>query len=271
MRKYLTESRKYKGVHYKELQPEMLAYLHRRSLEMLREVTGILSRNKIQYMICGGTLLGAVTTGKFIPWDDDVDMCVLEADYARMTECLIRELPEGMVFQCAQTERKYYHGWGKVRDQRSKTFPGEALYKENGVWIDIYKLVPMKKNEASSERTKEHIDYLKRRYSSGSISCREYWNRVKKNRLVWKFFAGRLQYVFGLNRKKICVLRSASGIILDEDWCVPVREYEFEGLKLTGFGMGEKYLIQHYGNDYRKLPPEELRRISISRIEMLHR
>lgn len=41
-----------------------------------------------------GTFLGVATTGKFIPWDDDVDICVLEDDYEKMRTQLIHNLPD---------------------------------------------------------------------------------------------------------------------------------------------------------------------------------
>ena len=59
-RNYLQDSKAYKGYHYSVLEPDAFEYLHRRTLEMFRQVKDIFDRNGIKYMICGGTLLGAV-------------------------------------------------------------------------------------------------------------------------------------------------------------------------------------------------------------------
>ena len=75
---YLQKSKQYKGFHYSVLPKESFDYLHKRTFEIFREIKAIFDQNKIPYMVCGGTLLGAATTGKFIPWDDDFDMCVFD-------------------------------------------------------------------------------------------------------------------------------------------------------------------------------------------------
>jgi len=64
---YLQKSKKYKGYHYSVLDANALDYLHRHTLEMFKQVKSIFDANGIRYMICGGTLLGAVGTQSFVP------------------------------------------------------------------------------------------------------------------------------------------------------------------------------------------------------------
>ena len=49
-------------------------------LKMLKTLGGVLDDLNVTWSICAGTLLGAVRTGKFIPWDYDVDICVHSFD-----------------------------------------------------------------------------------------------------------------------------------------------------------------------------------------------
>ena len=70
-----------------------------RMLDILVAIDKICRENNIKYWIDYGTLLGAVRHKGFIPWDDDIDICVLDEDYPKVREAMIRELPNNFVFQ----------------------------------------------------------------------------------------------------------------------------------------------------------------------------
>lgn len=57
-------------------------------LRLLNVIDEICVEYKLKYWIDGGTLIGAVRHGGFIPWDDDIDISMLKPDYL----ILIREL-----------------------------------------------------------------------------------------------------------------------------------------------------------------------------------
>ena len=45
-----------------------------------------MTQNQITYWATGGTLLGAVRNGGLIPWDDDIDVCILEGDEEKLKQ-----------------------------------------------------------------------------------------------------------------------------------------------------------------------------------------
>lgn len=66
-------------------------------LEVLQVIDEICARNHITYYADGGTLLGAIRHHGFIPWDDDLDICLLRDEYKRLLAVLPGELPPGFV------------------------------------------------------------------------------------------------------------------------------------------------------------------------------
>ena len=266
---YLTKSRKYKGFHYSVLEERMVTYLHNRTLKMLKAVIDLFDANHIQYMICGGTLLGGVTSGSFIPWDDDIDMCVLEEDYLRMIDILEHNLPEGMELQWYNTEPNYYHAWAKVRDKFSHVYPDIKSYKNNGVWVDLYPLKHMQRKRIQYAVAEEHFRYLQRRKSVGDISEDEMLRRIEENDLMKRMKQEEQRMMQSDDESYAYVIWSASKIVIEEKNCLPTRSYVFEGMQLNSFYDADQYLRCHYGEDYAVFPPEDLRRVGINYIEYM--
>ena len=60
-------------------QPEVIQMLY----QMLKDVHEVFELYKIPYWVDSGTLLGAIRHRGIIPWDDDLDLCILEKQEER--------------------------------------------------------------------------------------------------------------------------------------------------------------------------------------------
>jgi phosphorylcholine metabolism protein LicD len=60
--------------------------------EVLNFIVNVCEKHGIEYWLEGGTLLGAVRHGGFLPWDDDIDLGMMRKDYELFIEVFDSEL-----------------------------------------------------------------------------------------------------------------------------------------------------------------------------------
>ena len=101
------------------------------SMEVLYEIARVCERHQIRWFAYSGTLLGAVRHGGFIPWDDDLDICMFRDDYIRFNEVAPKELPEGYRVVNAQNEEEFYELLTQVRSSDYIKFDEDYLHKHH--------------------------------------------------------------------------------------------------------------------------------------------
>ena len=109
-------------------------------LEMLIEFDRICRKYDITYSIDGGTLLGAIRHGGFIPWDDDADVIMNRSEYEKFLKVVDEELDNSrFYFQDVNRTIGYRWGYGKLRRKYTKfiRLNQEFMPYEQGVFMEI--------------------------------------------------------------------------------------------------------------------------------------
>ncbi|MCR5249165.1 MAG: LicD family protein [Lachnospiraceae bacterium] len=114
-------------------------------LEALEEVDRLCKRHGIRWFADNGTLLGAVRHGGYVPWDDDLDICMLRDDYERFYELAEKELPEGYQAIRFGREGEFWEMLIRLTNARSLPVTDPEKYRKYhycpfAVGVDIFPL-----------------------------------------------------------------------------------------------------------------------------------
>lgn len=109
-------------------------------LELLQVFDGICKKHAIAYQLFAGTALGAVRHQGFIPWDDDLDIAMLRADYSRFLEVAPKELGESYYLQ-AEYSSHWPMFFSKLRKNGTacmERYIPRDPQTHQGIYIDIF-------------------------------------------------------------------------------------------------------------------------------------
>lgn len=109
-------------------------------LEILKTVDAICKKHHIPYSLYAGSLLGAVRHQGFIPWDDDLDICMARPDYNRFLQIWQEETPSGYTLQNKDISPSFTQSFSKIRKDNTTflQFPSEAGKYHTGIFLDIF-------------------------------------------------------------------------------------------------------------------------------------
>ena len=99
-------------------------------LNLAKEVMPIMESAGVKPFIIGGTLLGAVRHGGFIPWDEDIDFDMMRDDYDKLWEYVKKNFPH--------IDNQSYHNYAEFYvdlDKLVKDNPNKVVFalKTNGL------------------------------------------------------------------------------------------------------------------------------------------
>ena len=106
-------------------------------LDLLQKTADFCERNGLRYILCGGTLIGAVRHKGYIPWDDDIDIAMPRPDYDKFVKSFNQP---GNYYQVVNPDLNpnYEYCFAKVYDSRTVLnelhYPGDTF----GVYVDVF-------------------------------------------------------------------------------------------------------------------------------------
>ena len=162
---------------------EQLRQVQNTELEILVKFDEICKKYDIKYQLFGGTLLGAVRHRGFIPWDDDIDVCMLRSEYEKFIRLCSNDDLNSMYFlQTNKTDPASVVQFAKLRKNNTVFEPenevGSTSHK--GIYIDIFPLDNVK--PGTKEGKKQYKDF----YKYYSIVTSTVKSRVTSSKTAWK-------------------------------------------------------------------------------------
>src|SRR5690554_3152901 len=114
-------------------------------VEMFKDVHDGCERHRIPYFLNGGSALGAYRHQGFIPWDDDVDIAMMDIDFERFLQVISKELSDNYVIDAFELKDCYNVCIPAMKIRKKNTYVKEVntLLKNkckvsDGLFIDVF-------------------------------------------------------------------------------------------------------------------------------------
>ena len=265
----------------KKLKKATLEEYKQTVLELLQHIHTVCEENSIRYTLAFGTLLGAVRHQGFIPWDDDIDICMPREDYKRFVKAFT-SLDGRYYILDSQSSEYYYNNMGRACDGAMiLRMSGKEDIFNLGAFVDIFLLDRWPEEEEEREQFHHDLVVALNRVRN-ALPWRVYRTcTLKHNVKIILHIKNRIQdhLIVGLKKRKeerdALMVKyngqdtgwrnfSSSNRKIRVNW--NMREEELDRRVLMKFEGSEFYvpaeyhrlLTERYG-DYMTLPPVEKR------------
>lgn len=115
-----------------KMTPELLRELQLKQLDTLIYFKKFCDKNNLTFYLIGGCLIGALRSGGFVPWDDDVDVMMPRPDYEKLSALWKQQKADGR-FKLLKTDDDVFTG----NIFTTITDTNYTLVKDNQKQIDI--------------------------------------------------------------------------------------------------------------------------------------
>ena len=118
---------------------EKMKHIWAVGLDLWYKFDSVCKKYNLKYYAAYGTLLGAVRHKGFIPWDDDIDLCMMRDDYEKLKLVAKEEFKEPYYFQDWYNSCGRTWCFSKLRNSNTTAieFPDKGKEFNQGIFIDI--------------------------------------------------------------------------------------------------------------------------------------
>ena len=239
-------------------------------LGVLEEFDRICTANGIKYWLDGGTCLGAVRHGGFIPWDDDVDVGMFRQDYEKFVAVFEKGAADPstaaeydrFALTSIENDLFYTNGFAKFRIKgpvmQEKGTRADIHYTHRGPFVDIFILDPLTLSSCRSfKRRSNWLHVFTKMENPGPAALK-----------MLKFFKKRLLAKAERRRRRdalrpdleyrYALCSPLYRFVFHKEYFDTLERMPFETLSLPVPGNWDGYLKGLYG-DYMSLPTEKER------------
>ena len=256
-----------------QLSDDDLRRLHQVQLEMLLELDRVCRELGVAYQLGAGSLLGAVRHGGFIPWDDDVDVVMLRADYERFLRDAPPLLDSRFFLQTWRSDPHFQSSFAKLRRQDSafKETCFQHTRQHHGIYLDLFPFDPVWPERWWWRALLIVVLGLRKLLLlAQSLAADGATGTLSPGSPAWQRWMALHEGLLGClarvpSKQVVCLANGSLRWKRLRSLTRPVAEFEqtvhlpFEGVLLPVTAFHDHALTRLYG-EYRRLPPPERRR-----------
>ena len=260
------------GITYQEVTD--IREIQQMELGIMEYIHELCQKIGVQYFLAYGSLIGAVRHKGFIPWDDDMDICMLREDYEKLQDYMIAHPHERYEVLSYKNNLNYVYPFMKVQDNQTYLLEEDIRIDSNmGIYVDIFPVDGYEDDQIFKDKMTKIIK--KRQLScytfKGITNTKSVLNSlIRYISVIIFYFTNTNKYIKQIDdlakSRKVTDFEHVDYLIYKDmnkpvwkrKWLEEIIIGKFEDKELTIPKHYNEILTSDYG-DYTKLPPIEQR------------